>query len=390
MFDFTTETILNDLTRVGIVDDTQDASLAVGEKALNVKRLKKFRPAEVKSIYKSAGYAAVNEVAHVTVPTSVTAGDVYRVNIDCLLLGSQDAEYTRWAVNKGKPFLAEYLVLATSATVDTHGPLIATSINNALKKQGFSDVVVSYNATSDKIEITATNEYQRFAAVYIEKYNTVTFEFDIVQTGTIKTIGKEGFGTSWFLTKNIRLPTVENMRFMGEFQDELPIANSLYTQYSITIENLRNITGQGAVGQRMTSKTVHIFYVLSTLVSSFEASIATVFGSSAIIDAISGAPTAFSALSDIVFQASTVSAAAAVANTYVGSLTSYLADLSLANGVTYSLVSGAGSTDNASFVVSGATIRVATTVTAGTKAIRVRATNSNGTYEEAISVVISA
>jgi len=289
MFDFTTETILNDLSRVSVLTDTQDASLATGEKALYVKRQNKYRLANVKSIFKSPGYNPVLEVGTVALPAAVAVGELYRINIDVILSGSQNAEYTRWAVNKGKPFFVEYLVATASAAVDTHGPLIAAFANKALKKEGRSDVVITYNATTDKLEVTSTNEYQRIVGLLVEKYNAPTFEFDVIAIGTTKTSGLEGFGTSWFLTKNIKLPTVENIRFMGEHQDELPVVGALYDQYSIQLEVARNITGQGAVGQTMTSRTTHIFYIINTQSVAFEALVTSAFGNSTIVNAVSKA-----------------------------------------------------------------------------------------------------
>jgi len=390
MFDFTTETILNDLSRVSVLTDTQDASLAIGEKALYIKRQNKYRSANVKNIFKSAGYNPVLEVAHVSVPASVAVGDLLRINIDVILSGSQNAEYTRWAVNKGKPFFVEYLVATASAVVDTHGPLIAAFANKALKKEGFSDIVISYNATSDKLEVTATNEYQRIVGASIEKYNAVTFEFDVVTTATIKTAGLEGFGTSWFLTKNIKLPTVENMRFMGEHQDELPIANSLYDQYSIFLESARNITGQGAVGQAMVSKTVHVIYVLSSLSSTFEALINDGLGNTKLKNAQTNAALYFSALADVVLSQVALSAATVVANTFVGSLDAYFADFNLATGVTFALVAGTGDTNNAGFAITGAQVRSVGAQTAGAKSIRVRATDANGSYTEVLTITVGA
>ncbi len=396
MFDFTTENILNDLSRVSTIDHSTDPGLAVGDKALFIKRLNKFKSSSLIGLYKSAGYNPVKEVATIAVPSVVSglAGSVYRLHVDIVLSGgSQDGDYSRWAVFKGKPLYAEYLVVTDPANQDAFGAALAASWEKVLKRQGVDQVTITYDATGNNIVVTAINEYQRFVYSALEVLDQTNFDgdYNVVALGTVSVAGKEGFGTSWFLTKNIRLPTLENLRFMGENQDEKPIEGALYNQYTIQYKTQRNIGGQGAVGEKNSSTTTHVLYVLQTLASTFEANLATVFGTSALVDGTTGAPVAFSALADIVYTTATVSAATAVAGTYAGSFQAFHADLTPATtGVTYSLVAGTGSTDNALFEITGSQLRTAGTVTTGSKAFRVAVTDANGTYQEAFTITIAA
>lgn len=394
MFDFTTENILNDLSRVSTIDHSTDPGLAVGDKALFIKRLNKFKASNLVSIYRSVGYAPVNEVAKITLPATFVAGEVYRLNVDLILSGgSQSGDYSRWAVFKGKPIQGEYLVVtASAASQDAFGAAFAASLNKVLKKQGVSDIVITYDSTANQVILTATNEYQRFLSANLEKLDQTNFDgdYDVVATGAVTTTGKEGFGTSWYLTKNIRLPTLENLRFMGENQDEKPIDNSIYDQYVIQYKVQRNIGGQGVVGEKNTSTTTHVLYVLHSLAATFEGYLTTVFGTSALVDASTGASVTFSALADIVYTTATVSAATAVAGTYAGSLQAFLADFTASASAVFTLTSGTGSTDNALFTIIGSQLRVASTITAGSKAFRIKATDANSTYQEAFTITITA
>ena len=89
------------------------------------------------------------------------------------------------------------------------------------------------------------------------------------------TPGKQGFGTTTWLTKNLRLPTIDRTNWTAIGQEELPQAGGQYTQYSIRTAVKRSHTGMGTVGQEMTSIVTAIFYVLSTLTSTFETAMTT-------------------------------------------------------------------------------------------------------------------
>ncbi|WP_276374880.1 gliding motility-associated C-terminal domain-containing protein [Chryseolinea sp. H1M3-3] len=94
--------------------------------------------------------------------------------------------------------------------------------------------------------------------------------------------------------------------------------------------------------------------------------------------------------SDIALSASSVNENVA-ANTTVGTLSS--TDVDAANTFTYTLVSGTGDTDNASFNISGSTLRITNSPDFETKnsySIRIRTTDQGSlTYEEAFTITIS-
>lgn len=95
-----------------------------------------------------------------------------------------------------------------------------------------------------------------------------------------------------------------------------------------------------------------------------------------------------SAPTDIVLSASSISDTSATAGAPVGTLSSTDADGD--ETFTYALVSGAGSTDNASFTISGPTLNLGSSaLAAGSYSIRIRTTDSAAnTYEEVFTVTV--
>lgn len=286
MFDFSTELILNSLTGVSVLTATQDPSLLAGESALLLKKNGKYRSTYVNKVYKNVGYLPVKEVATIDLTGVVLAdlvGQVIRLTLDTTLSGSVAGAYSRWAINQGKPSFSEYYVETAPASVAALATALRDSFNRNLGPN--ADVVVTSTATS--LILTAKDEYSRLHDAALELITAPDLRGEVtiavLRKATITTPGMEGFGTSWFITKNLRLPTIENTRFMGTLLDERPIADSIYDQYTIDMQVLRNITGQGAVGQLITSKTIHVIYVLHSQAAAFEALVTSAFGAGSII-----------------------------------------------------------------------------------------------------------
>jgi len=285
-FQFTTERVINSLAGISVIDNTStlaDPGVPAGSKALYVKTLNKFVDKNTPTVYKNVGYAAVKEVATITIPAGTYAAGVYRLELDVLMSGAYPITYDRWAINKGKPFYVEVLMPATG-TATAFATAFVAGVKKGLTKIN-GDVIkdIAVSNTAGVISITAGNEYQRF------KYSAVTLldaegeDFDPIVTGVIATPGKEGFGTSWWLTKNVRLPTQEATRFMGEDQDERPTVGSIYNQYVLKYAAQRNIGSLDYVGGLGVSHTDHIFWVPQTLATAFEGLITSAFGADKLV-----------------------------------------------------------------------------------------------------------
>lgn len=153
---------------------------------------------------------------------------------------------------------------------------------------------VSYSDTC--ITIEATDEYQRFRFINIEKFDNEAYhgmgEYKVVRslenlgakdtnakvTATAEGyfVGKEGFGTYPFLLHNLRLPTYARRRYLATNEDETPVIGAKYNQYTIYYCANRGILGDNAVGDLVKSRTTHVFYVRQDLATEFELALAKV------------------------------------------------------------------------------------------------------------------
>ena len=90
--------------------------------------------------------------------------------------------------------------------------------------------------------------------------------------------GKNSFGTYSQIIKDLRLPTAANYQWTHIRQVETPIVGAIYNQYIVEYEAPATNDGLHAVGQRMTSHTVHVFWVKndSDLISAWETALGTV------------------------------------------------------------------------------------------------------------------
>jgi len=74
--------------------------------------------------------------------------------------------------------------------------------------------------------------------------------------------GAEAFGDYNWIMHNLRIPTAANTAFWAPTKNEMPIVGGQYTQFIVRMCVERDgIAGQ-VVGQRATSVTTHVFYVL--------------------------------------------------------------------------------------------------------------------------------
>ena len=191
-------------------------------------------------------------------------------------------------IYKGKPFSVDFVWQDTAANS-------AKKLVETIKKYSllvYGEKLLTASNSGAFITIEATNEYQRFRRVDLEKFEKTPDEYPYSGKYTvIKSLsnlasktstqlngttegffaGKEGFGTYSFLLHNLRLPTSARTRAFGINQDETPIIGAKYNQYTIHYCANRGVLGLNAVGDTVKSVTTHVFYVKSDLASAFEA-----------------------------------------------------------------------------------------------------------------------
>ena len=287
MFQFTTTNVINsdkDLT-------TGKALYEVKNDTLVVKRVANFKKENIAAIYKAEASEPENAKVTINLGTNVlaTAGDVLRLSIYVgLSQASQDSRYSNDMIYKGKPFSVDFVWQDTAANS-------AKKLVETIKKYSllvYGEKLLTASNSGAFITIEATNEYQRFREVALEKFEKTPDEYPYSGKYTvIKSLsnlasktrtqlngttegffaGKEGFGTYSFLLHNLRLPTSARTRAFGINQDETPIIGAKYNQYTIHYCANRGVLGLNAVGDTVKSVTTHVFYVKSDLASAFEA-----------------------------------------------------------------------------------------------------------------------
>ena len=267
MFQYTNTIVLNSLKDVTTGLD----KIVEGSDNIEVRRVNKFLKSNVSAIYKRAASDPVIGKAEFTI-TNPGAG-IYRLKLYIRLSGSQNSYYSNDFVFKGKPFVYEFKIASNSTTTTD----VAKEIKRVIDKiQAFyGDKYIKTKVAGDKLTIYGVDEYQLFTEAKIQKLNTaannpLTNEvFEDVTEGTI-TKSVEGFGTYTHILKDLRLPTIEARKFEAVNQEELPIPGAKYNQYIIEYKVDRGLFGGAAVGQQVTSKTTHVFYVLDSLATEFE------------------------------------------------------------------------------------------------------------------------
>lgn len=266
MFQYTNTIVLNSLKDVTTGLD----KIVKGSDNIEVRRVNKFLKSNVSAMYKRAASDPVIGKAEFTI-TNPGAG-IYRLKLYIRLSGSQNSYYSNDFVFKGKPFVYEFKIASNSTATD-----VAKEIKRVIDKiQAFyGDKYIKTEVAEDKLIIHGVDEYQLFTEAKIQKLNTaannpLTNEvFEDVTEGTI-TKSVEGFGTYTHILKDLRLPTIEARKFEAVNQEELPVPGAKYNQYIIEYKVDRGLFGGAAVGQQVTSKTTHVFYVLDSLATEFE------------------------------------------------------------------------------------------------------------------------
>lgn len=267
MFQYTNTIVLNSLKDV----TTGLNKIVKGSDNIEVRRVNKFLKSNVSAMYKRAASDPVIGKAEFTI-TNPGAG-IYRLKLYIRLSGSQNSYYSNDFVFKGKPFVYEFKIASNSTTATD----VAKEIKRVIDKiQAFyGDKYIKTEIAEDKLTIHGVDEYQLFTEAKIQKLNTaannpLTNEvFEDVTEGTI-TKSVEGFGTYTHILKDLRLPTIEARKFEAVNQEELPVPGAKYNQYIIEYKVDRGLFGGAAVGQQVTSKTTHVFYVLDSLATKFE------------------------------------------------------------------------------------------------------------------------
>lgn len=260
--------------------------------ALKIKRDFVFVKNCVKAIRKRAGYNAVMckatiDFADTTLLAALKAGGAKTYCRLDIYLGVEGAEpyiYSTPWVQKGMPFWIEFTVKQADEAAT-----IAKNVADMLKKNHVflcDKDLINVSVSGGKLILEGATEYQRFRKIEIstfdayDDYADKVAELDPTTATDIKLDerGKNSFGTYSQIIKDLRLPTAANYQWTHIRQVETPIVGAIYNQYIIEYEAPATNDGLHAVGQRMTSHTVHVFWVKNDaeLISAWETALGTV------------------------------------------------------------------------------------------------------------------
>ena len=245
---------------------------------LRIRRFGRFDKDSVKSLYKRVGYNGVASTAKFTMPTAPSeagAEDIYRIELFMKLSGSQSSTMaTAYTVYKSKPIHIEFKV-ANGDEAST----IADNVVKAVKfyQQNLYPYIKATKTESNTVTISGTDEYEMFMKADLQKLTSATVStYPDDQNQYVKvseaviTNGKQGFGTYTQIMKDLRLPTLEALRFGSPTVEEMPVPGSLYNQYTLEYCKDRGIMGSDSVGQATTSITHHVMFVRQDLATAFE------------------------------------------------------------------------------------------------------------------------
>ena len=245
--------------------------------ALKIKRDFVFVKDCVKAIRKRAGYNAVMckatiDFADSALLAALKAGGAKTYCRLDIYLGVEGAEpyiYSTPWVQKGMPFWIEFTVKEADEAAT-----IAKNVADMLKKNHVflcDKDLINVSVSGSKLILEGATEYQRFRKIEIstfdayDDYADKVAELDPTKTAAtdikLDERGKNSFGTYSQINKDLRLPTAANYQWTHIRQVETPIVGAIYNQYIVEYEAPATNDGLHAVGQRMTSHTVHVFWV---------------------------------------------------------------------------------------------------------------------------------
>lgn len=262
--------------------------------ALKIKRDFVFVKNCVKAIRKRAGYNAVMckatiDFADTALLAALKAGGAKTYCRLDIYLGVEGAEpyiYSTPWVQKGMPFWIEFTVKQADEAIT-----IAKNVADMLKKNHVflcDKDLINVSVSGGKLILEGATEYQRFRKIEISTFDAYDDYADkVAELDPTKTTatdiklderGKNSFGTYSQIIKDLRLPTAANYQWTHIRQVETPIVGAIYNQYIIEYEAPATNDGLHAVGQRMTSHTVHVFWVKNDteLITAWETALGTV------------------------------------------------------------------------------------------------------------------
>lgn len=312
MFDFTTQTIINDVTN----------QVHVNKEGQNIKSVRVrnivFVPGNIESIeHKKATPESLASVTFDLTKANIKEPGTYRFFLYVNLhMTSQDSFYANDLVYKGRPFYVEFDINdVTSANLGVAAKrAVAVAKKFALFQN--EETLINISAKGTKVTFECVNGHQMITKAYFQFYDPDAKTVDccsrdgdylnllegvpavwtlgndgkavvpddntaqyVAEDGTKQTIalpyvpikpGIVAFGDYNWMIHNLRLPTLENTSYWSSNKEQMPAVGATYDQFCVKMCVKRDKIAGEVVGQRAISVTNHIFYVNSNDATKFE------------------------------------------------------------------------------------------------------------------------
>ena len=246
MFQYTREIIINDQ----VFSTGTDAKTS--DKILHIDMIGNYRSSTIKNAKIVKGVAAVP--TELALPTTTTTADVTRYTVKIgLQTGEVDAILANYTTIFSRGIKVEVAKGANAAA-------ILTAFKVAM--QDLQEWPVKLNVANSKI--VAKSPYVTLQLITEDLTYRANSISEMIVTATASgsvAKGVRGFGTYEKLISNHRLPTLDNIRYGGLNQEELPQPGHLYSLVEFQVVADRNIGGFDVLGQKATSVTTHRFWV---------------------------------------------------------------------------------------------------------------------------------
>ena len=216
------------------------------------------------------------ECGGVVIPTTeVPSAGAYRFVLDLSLAKQHYCEFARPWLEPHKSIIADFV---TTGNTEEDLKNLYNALKLAVENTTIAKVHLVNTSGGKIIAIVLSNPYIKIDKCVLQAL-TGENNCDLAYTTITElpfTENVEPFATGEWLVENLRFPTIANRRYTAEHTDEMPIPGMVYTQFTFdyTVPR-RGLTGQGAVGQTLTSTTHHVFYVREGLEAKFKTALET-------------------------------------------------------------------------------------------------------------------
>lgn len=277
MNNFKTEYIINDWSLMpgGKLPD----ALENNDTILNLGKYGIFSKSDKLTVYHRVPHEGTAGVCTITIDKAKIPVDnttAIRLAFEIKEVGKHTSEFANALTRNAKSICVETDVIANAKTLADKLVELVKAQQTLMGIKLFTIAAATVDDDTATITITCDNYSEvkncTLAGVNVDmKFTAYSSEVETPFGEVALTACKNPFGTAEDLIKNFRLPSLANTNWLALNQDERPIPNVNYHQYVIEKAVERNdVHGTGAVGQKVTSVTTHVFFIKSDLITDFE------------------------------------------------------------------------------------------------------------------------